>query len=98
MSVRMMAWAESRKHCGLGPIYQENEDPKSIDFLFNMIHKSLMSEFKITIDGDLWVENPVISVQSHLADSEVFNGIECYMDLKEWPEESYTGYYKYHNG
>lgn len=93
MSVKMMAWTESEKHCGLGPIYQENEDPKSVDFLFNMVHKSLMAEFEINVDDNPWIERPIVSIQSHLSDIEVINGIECYMEIKEWPEDSYTGQY-----
>ena len=57
MSVKMIAWAESQKHCGLGPVYQENEDPKSVELLFNMVHKSVMPirydffEISLTLDG-----------------------------------------------
>ena len=87
----MLAWTQAEKHCGLGPIFQENLDPQSIDLLFQMTHKSLMAKFTIFVDKKLWVEEPIIAVQSTLTDSEVFMGVKNYTEIKKWPKDCYSG-------
>ena len=87
----MMAWVRSESHCGLGPVFQENRDPKSIELLFQMVHTSVITKFTIVKNDKEWLERPVIALQTTLRDSEVIWGIKSYMDQKGWPETFYTG-------
>ena len=89
----MMAWVQSENHCGIGPVFQENRDPKSIEFLFQMVHNSVITKFTIYVDGIKWVEDPVVAIQSNSRDEEVILGLENYMAQKGWPNERYTGRY-----
>ena len=56
-----------------------------------MVHKSLMTEMTIKIDGELWIEKPILSIQTTSTDSEIFIGLENYAGMKGWPEETYSG-------
>ena len=87
----MIAWVQAENHCGLGPVFQENRDPKSVELLFKMVHHSVITKFKITVDGIAWLEEPVVAIQSTLRDEEISAGLENYMAQKGWPEEKYTG-------
>ena len=72
-------------------MFQENRDPKSIELLFQMVHKSELTKFKIQKHDKPWLEEPIIALQSNLRDSEVIIGITSYMSQKGWPEDYYSG-------
>ena len=86
-----MAWIQGEEHCGIGPVFLENEDPLTLEILFDMVHTSLMCKFKIVQSGNLWEEQPVLAIQSDLLDMNVATALQYYLGLKWKNNESYAG-------
>ena len=82
-----MALVSSDDYCGLGPIFVENEDPGSIEFLYDIVYSSVVAKIKILHDGSDWLEEPIVTLDSNLLEINVITAVQNYQEIKGWPTE-----------